>query len=165
MTDIFDNVVRDLAGEIEAAVNGVRIANQFTEKCESPIELAFAAVFSISATLAGLDVRWGPVDSKIGPPQYLMIQPQAVIGEYRVDFLCSVVDVRGVIMSECIVVECDGHEWHEKTKEQAARDKARDRVLQMSVGKVVHFTGSELFRSPGACAHEVLELIGRIYNS
>ena len=55
-------------------------------------------------------------------------------------------------MSDCepfclIAVECDGHEFHEKTKQQAARDKARDRD---------RFTGSEIWKDPGACADEVL---------
>ena len=163
MADIFDNVVRDLADMLPGAVDGVRTGNQFTAKCESPIELAFAAALSISSTISGFDVRWGrtPGDR---PSSFLMIEPQAQIGEYRVDFLCAAIDARGFLLSECVVVECDGHEWHEKTKEQAARDKARDRYLQLHVAGVIHFTGSELFRAPGECVRETMEMIRKVYH-
>lgn len=44
-------------------------------------------------------------------------------------------------------IEVDGHDFHEKTKEQAQRDKQRDRLLQASDIRVLHFTGSEVFRN------------------
>jgi very-short-patch-repair endonuclease len=81
--------------------------------------------------------------------------PQVQVGSYRVDFLF------GSQMSDndplCLVaVECDGHEFHEKTKQQAARDKGRDRDLTSNGIKVFRFTGSEIWKNPGACADDVL---------
>ena len=35
-----------------------------------------------------------------------------------------------VIYQRQVVVECDGHDFHERTKEQAANDRERDRGLQ-----------------------------------
>jgi hypothetical protein len=55
-----------------------------------------------------------------------------------------------------VAVECDGHDFHEKTKAQAARDKKRDRDLQSLGWRVLRFTGSEVFRDPGAVAVEAL---------
>lgn len=75
--------------------------------------------------------------------------PQVEVGPYRVDFLV-------LHSGGGIVVECDGHEFHEKTKEQAAKDKARDRYLQEWGFKVYHFTGSEIWRDAIKCANEVL---------
>ncbi len=49
------------------------------------------------------------------------------------------------------VIECDGHDFHERTKEQAQRDKKRDRELQAAGYKVFRFTGSEIWRSRGEC--------------
>ena len=77
------------------------------------------------------------------------IFPQVEIGEHRVDFLV-------VHNGGGLVVECDGHDFHEKTKEQAAKDKARDRALQEYDLKVFHYTGSEIWRDPVKCAREVL---------
>jgi very-short-patch-repair endonuclease len=164
MTDIWDNVVRDLSNEIAASVAGHCSAHAFLGKCDSPIEVAFATTLSLIATLDGLSVRWGRSPAN-PPPQYLMIEPQAPMGDYRVDFLVAVVDARGFLMNEAIVVECDGHAWHEKTKEQAARDKARDRLLQGQVSKVMHFTGSEIYRAPGDCAHEVIKMLGKVFHA
>jgi very-short-patch-repair endonuclease len=81
--------------------------------------------------------------------------PQVVIDPYRVDFLvlheCGLKGIGG------IVVECDGHAFHERTKEQAARDKSRDRDLQERGYRVFRFTGSEIFANMYDCAHSVLE--------
>ena len=43
-----------------------------------------------------------------------------------------------------------------KTKEQAARDKKRDRFFVREGLKLIRFTGSEIHRAPAACAGEVL---------
>lgn len=77
------------------------------------------------------------------------IEPQKNIGDYRVDFL-----ITGGIPST--VVECDGHDWHEKTRQQAAHDKKRDRYLQEQGHRVFHFTGSEIHRHALFCAMEAI---------
>lgn len=56
-----------------------------------------------------------------------------------------------------LVVECDGHNFHERTKEQAAKDRARDRWLTSKDYDVFRFTGSELWRNPMACAEQVTD--------
>lgn len=45
-----------------------------------------------------------------------------------------------------LAIECDGHDFHEKTKEQARRDKSRDRLLMANGIHTIRFTGSEVFR-------------------
>lgn len=87
-------------------------------------------------------------------PQY----PIEIDGQpYRVDFLVTVLPEKGSRVR--VVVECDGHDFHEKTKEQATRDKFRDRAIQSLGWKVLHFTGSEIWKSPRVCAEEVLRII------
>jgi very-short-patch-repair endonuclease len=44
------------------------------------------------------------------------------------------------------LVECDGHDFHERTKEQAERDRSRDRRVQEMGWRMFRFTGSELYR-------------------
>ena len=84
--------------------------------------------------------------------------PQVVIGSYRVDFL---VVGQGMPKSEpmLIAVECDGHDFHEKTKEQAARDKARDRALVGAGYYVMRFTGAEIWRDAEGCCQQILDAI------
>jgi hypothetical protein len=56
-----------------------------------------------------------------------------------------------------VAMEVDGHDYHERTKEQARRDKSRDRMLTMAGWSVLRFTGSEIFNGTEACLREVLD--------
>jgi very-short-patch-repair endonuclease len=58
-----------------------------------------------------------------------------------------------------VAIECDGHDFHEKTKEQARKDKRRDRVFLAEGLPVLRFTGSEIHRDPTAIAKEVGEVL------
>lgn len=75
--------------------------------------------------------------------------------KYRVDI---------AIFSKCktsefkLAVECDGHDFHERTKEQAKHDKERDRWLQSNGWFVARFTGSEIYNEP----FDVVDKIGEI---
>lgn len=92
----------------------------------------------------------------------LLLEPQVTVGPYRVDF--QVMDVRVPHGSGArrraigakLVVECDGHDFHERTKEQAERDKRRDRWLTLNGYTVMRFTGREVWRDPFACVADVV---------
>ena len=62
----------------------------------------------------------------------------------------------GIERSSKLIVECDGYEFHDRTKQQAQRDKSRDRDLQ-SLGVPVFFTGSEIWADPFKCATAALD--------
>jgi very-short-patch-repair endonuclease len=87
------------------------------------------------------------------PDAEVLISPQHQIGDYHVDFAIILNNVPDEQIK--IVVECDGHDFHEKTKEQAGRDKKRDRELQIAGWKVLRFTGSEIWRDHLACGADV----------
>lgn len=59
------------------------------------------------------------------------------------------------------IIECDGHDYHEKTKEQAQRDKQKDRDLMMNGYIVVRFTGSELYKNSNKCIKDLIKIILR----
>ena len=59
-----------------------------------------------------------------------------------------------------LVVEVDGHEFHERTRFQAARDRQRDRAMIAEGFRVIRFTGQEVYRAAEACAQEVAQLVG-----
>ena len=121
---------------------------------ESPIEQMFALA---------LYARQGYGDSTESWEQ------QVQIGKYRVDFLLRYVDeymeVDGKkdLTPAQLVVELDGHDFHERTKEQAQRDKSRDRALTDLGYHVIRFTGSEVYADPMKCAKEASGLVGRLY--
>ena len=104
----------------------------------SPIENAFYRAFCY--VISGV-----PASSRT--PN---IECQVDIAGFRVDFVCG----RG--LPHQVVVECDGHDFHERTKEQATKDKARDRQLLALGFPVMRFTGTEIFMQPLVCALSVV---------
>lgn len=55
-----------------------------------------------------------------------------------------------------LIVELDGHAFHEKTPEQVAARNSRDRALQMAGYSVIHFSYREMTTRPSECIGEVL---------
>ena len=98
----------------------------------------------------------------------LIVERQVQIGKYRVDFVVSAWTFGrvwggkdgpqdGPARWRKLIVECDGHDFHERTKEQAARDRSRDRALTALGLEMFRFTGSELWRDPMGCAEQVYD--------
>jgi very-short-patch-repair endonuclease len=90
-----------------------------------------------------------------------VVCPQVSIAGYRVDFFAAYQNCSDRVGG--LIVEIDGHEFHEKTKDQVSRDKSRERALQAEGYRVFRYSGSDVWRSPFECADEVLQtLIGAI---
>jgi very-short-patch-repair endonuclease len=103
--------------------------------------------------VASYEYDLDPAGEARGYGEPISILPQVRIGRYRADFLVSMSFGEKQIQ---IVVECDGHDWHERTKIQASRDKRRDRTLQRKGYRVFRFTGSDIHRDVHGCAREVI---------
>ena len=58
-----------------------------------------------------------------------------------------------------VFVELDGHDFHEKTKEQVERDKKRERAIVKTGIPVLRFSGREVWRDPDPCVKEALAFI------
>ena len=84
----------------------------------------------------------------------LIMAQQVKIDQYRVDF-CLAAELPNSGRTAVVAVECDGHDFHERTKEQVARDKARDRALALAGVVTMRFAGSEIWKDAGDCADEV----------
>jgi hypothetical protein len=130
--------------------------------CDSPIEVMLGTALIASINIGSLDRddnSWfayfcpdGEVsDNKRG----WGIVPQLSWNGYRIDW--------GIYDSSkeqpWLFVECDGHEFHERTKEQAQRDREKDRVIQAAGIPILRFTGSEIFRNVHVCAFEIFQFI------
>jgi very-short-patch-repair endonuclease len=121
---------------------------------ESPIERIFDVAIWMYARHASPYFRDIGSNEKADNEELLVVEHQVQILDYRVDFLIYPA-VKGV---RAIVVECDGHDFHERTKEQAERDRSRDRRLQEAGYVVFRFTGREIYRDPFKCAEQVGEM-------
>lgn len=93
-----------------------------------------------------------------------ILAPQVYWGSYRIDLV--LIAHFGEADTVCLAIECDGHDFHERTKEQAARDKSRDRALIRSgLRAVLRFTGSEIWHRADECAGEIVDILRREMNA
>lgn len=147
-----DRMAEDLANNISA----------IEESCKSPIELALGIAmiahdWTVFQPVGAPKVIFGKDEDHTRGSDYnpfssnASIWPQMPIGRYTVDF--------GVVhLGIQIVVECDGHDFHERTKEQAAHDRARDRALQSAGWMVARFTGSEIYKDAASCVKQIIDM-------
>jgi hypothetical protein len=134
------------------------------ELCESPIEKLFLIQMMHPSVAAEFCTRieiMRPKDGLIAnayPPPIpaIYLYPQIKAGNYRADFLL-ISTLHGAVKT--LIVECDGHDFHEKTKDQAQRDKARDRYFVAQGYRVLRYTGSELFHDPEKAVYEALQIL------
>ena len=126
-------------------------------QCESPIEqLLWIRLLSEFEKIVS-DFRSFDKDADI------RLFPQKEVecrkNKYRIDIAIEV-DFMGKTYR--FAIECDGHEFHEKTKEQALRDKKRQRDLTALGYHVIRFTGSEIWHKPSEAAWEAIHLIEEV---
>jgi hypothetical protein len=117
---------------------------------ESPIEVIFFTWW----TAVEMAHSFNPAYLE-GPRLTLTPQEQIVVDDhvYRLDFTVNPSYAwgwasRNALNFPKIAVELDGHEFHEKTKEQVTYRNRRDRELQQAGWIVFHVSGSELSRDP-----------------
>lgn len=122
--------------------------------CESPIEQLLAINLE-RINLLGMVVNNPFVDViAIDKQQEIKCNKKAT---YRVDFLITVEYKNQEIKG--FVIECDGHEFHQKTKEQVEKDNERTRNLQKAGFEVIRFSGTEIWHRGYRCACEVRNII------
>lgn len=158
----------------------------FKDKWESPMEYAFVKAWLSTCE----ECRFGieefeklPRNVIHTPLHYSRIDylaPQHPIGNYRADFVLARIAMGWVKDLEnpgkvitileklpLVVVEIDGHDFHEKTKEQASRDKERDRFMTAHGYRVFRFTGSDIYNRADQCVQEIHSaflLMGSFYD-
>jgi very-short-patch-repair endonuclease len=70
---------------------------------------------------------------------------------YRLDFALAFYGQADLMLA----LECDGHDFHDRTKQQAAYDRCRDRELFRNGIYTLRFTGSEIHHSVDRCVADV----------
>lgn len=163
-----DTLINEVA-EVAASLTKTELLRQYrflSPRCESEIERVMLAALILRLSIArppldpvsfmGASYCWPdrnhPYDGTHG---YL----QAEVGDYRADFLIQITDGQ---KRAFVVIECDGHDFHERTKEQARRDRERDRWMVAQDITVLRYTGSEIWRDPVGCATNVEDILWRL---
>lgn len=134
----------------------VDVGELYCEDCQSPIEQIFKLAYEITCF------------TKLkSSANILSIYPQAEIiangHKYYADFLfdtdeCTFKNPEGIKPYK-LVIECDGHEFHEKTKAQVKKANERDMDLKLADFDVLHFSGSQIYNEPFKCAEQTIAYI------
>lgn len=156
MTEIGNAAVRvaqALAEDFEYCTENA--CKRLAPHCDSPIEVMIGATLALSMNLRKPNFLTLIPPGESVPEKYCFaLYPQYQLEGYRFDFALIHKDQRW----PRVLIECDGHDFHERTKEQAAHDRQKDRVAQTAGFAIMRFTGSEIYRDPAACCQQIANL-------
>ncbi len=76
----------------------------------------------------------------------------------RVDFALL---LPAISSAPLVVVECDGHDYHDRTPEQASADRRRDRATLALGIPTLRYTGTDILRGAAAASAEIAEMFDR----
>ncbi len=164
------NVLRLLCdlGAVDAASVGAAVGHVVTARLASPVALRNAidrhsrrgrhGVPAFRAALEEWLIDGRPVDSVLEPAMRKLFERyrlppyefHARIAGYEVDFW---------IVGTPVVLECDGWEFHAKTRAQQAADAARDADLSEHGYVTVRFTYHQIVRRPAEQARRILGIV------
>jgi hypothetical protein len=102
--------------------------------CESPIEEIFAWYWVVWTECC----PFGEMPLVLVPQFWF---DDRDFGRYRFDFAVS-----NYRTGRKVAIELDGHEWHERTREQVEARNLRDRRMQLHNWKIIHYSGAEVIR-------------------
>lgn len=116
-------------------------------KIEKVYPYKFRELTPIEKVVYSILLKIKTIADSLEIPYCIEINPQYKIGKYTVDFYVSLCFKPTDTITTKIIIECDGHDFHEKTKEQAKHDKERDRYFIKNGYKVLRYTGSEIYNN------------------
>jgi len=130
-------VARDYERSVKETINLHRIT--------SPIEQIFLMEWKYSKAEERFNV-------KINPRKKV----RTIGGAFEIDFLIKSSDDQTKLE---LAIELDGHEFHEKTKDQVIKDKRKERAIVTSGFPVLRFSGAEIVRNVRACVEEIISYL------
>jgi hypothetical protein len=144
------------------------------DQCESPIESKLLFALLHYGVQRGVETHvyfhpqsaWCLIDDEC-KAEYFKITPQWPHENKRIDFHIEYGSWKGwengaaLFETTALLIECDGHDFHERTKEQARKDRSRDRQLQFAGFDVFRFTGAEIHADAFGCAEEIADFLSQ----
>lgn len=138
--------------------------------CESPIErqllLAYLQRYPVTAHPDGKhSPLFVDVDTERGSwvsftqQQHICLDKQMFRADFFFMRLVEDAEAQRLNVARSVVVEVDGHDFHERTKEQARKDRKRDRLMLRNGLYVLRYTGSEVFRDADAVVTEIRHFV------
>lgn len=116
--------------------------------CKSPIEKILFVAIDFVYLLRSQEL-----------PMFDEITPQYEINDggktYFVDFFLLFASKELIK----IVVECDGYEFHQKTKQQVKHDNEREMRIKLLGYDVLRFSGTQIYENPIKCANDIFDYV------
>lgn len=117
---------------------------------KSPIEIIFYTAFEIY---------------KKENNKFVLLEPQVEINinekKYYADFEVEYDELINNHLKKDfkLIIECDGYEFHQKTKKQVEYDNKREYELKMNNYQILRFSGSEIYNDPFECVERIFKYI------
>jgi len=148
-SSVVDCKLSDLVGSPPERILGVAVFNQLSDlyegwRCWVYSEWEYQTFVTSEDQPAAQDA-------------FAVVAQLNVPGVGRVDFAIFVPHINKLV--PVVVVECDGHDFHERTPDQASRDNRRDRNLQRLGIPVLRFTATDVLRNSTDVVREIAEFV------
>lgn len=124
------------------------------ELCQSPIEKIFCMEVLCLMEILKQDDRDHDYAFALEPQSSIEVNGHS----YRPDFKLSFVSYI-TLKEHTIYIDCDGHRFHEKTKEQVKYSNNRDYDFKISGEDLLHFSGSQIYNNCGKCALDAIRFL------
>ena len=121
------------------------------DECKSPIEKIFYVAFEIVCLFRRDELP----DFVYCMYSYPQLEIETNAHRYIADFSIGAENEEGIYT--ILLVECDGHEFHQKTKKQVEHDNTRQYELKMAGYDILRFSGSQIYNDPFKCANDVFD--------
>lgn len=120
--------------------------------CKSPIEKIFFLAFNIVRMFRSNEFP----DYVVGISVFPQFEVETESKKYCADFYIVVEGYKDEID---IIVECDGHDFHEKTKKQVAYNNEREYAIKKAGYDILRFSGSQIYENPFKCANDIFDYL------
>lgn len=122
------------------------------KSCKSPIEKILFLAFRILETVRCNELSDKSVAFNI-EPQYLVDTGKK---KYYVDLYF---EIESWTENVGVAVECDGYEFHQKSKKQVKYDNEREYEIKKCGFDMLRFSGSQIYNDPFKCANDIFDYL------
>ena len=112
-------------------------------------------VWNIEKALAGKAGGWNYID---GCMILALLETYQATGKkkYYVDLYF---EIDSWTENVGVVVECDGYEFHQKSKKQVEYDNEREYEIKKCGFDILRFSGSKIYNDPFKCANDIFDYL------
>lgn len=121
-------------------------------ECKSPIEKIFMIAMNFVSVLRSYELKENDMGVLVFPQLEIKCENKTYYADFEV-----LIDRIGKTVS--VLVECDGYDFHQKTKKQVESDNEREYEIKKQGYDILRFSGSQIYNNPFKCANDVFDYL------